>query len=196
MSDAAIDSYVKIYKANGATDKEINAALLSGKAMKKEDVTVDESAKEMVDPIKNSKGLHNSPKPLGQATIKELEASKAWYQETIEKYKETIPSFSVQLKQLLALVNTELASRIGKKKNESVEIDEATTPHTPTDLYKKASKAGFSTGSVMADKVFRVAVAQLGDEELARRGADAFFSGVARLELGKARLEAIAKAFE
>jgi hypothetical protein len=36
MSDAAIDSYVKIHKANGATDKEISAALLSGKAMKKE----------------------------------------------------------------------------------------------------------------------------------------------------------------
>lgn len=34
MSDAAIDSYVKIHKANGATDKEISAGLMSGKAAK------------------------------------------------------------------------------------------------------------------------------------------------------------------
>lgn len=51
-----------------------------------------ESAKAFVDPVKNSKGLHNDPKPLGQASIKELEASKKWYQETIEKRKDTVPS--------------------------------------------------------------------------------------------------------
>lgn len=89
---------------------------------------------------------------------------------------------------------------ICKKSNkgvaEEVELDEATDPHTPTDLYKKASKAGFSTSSVMTDKVYRVAFTQLGDEELARRAADAFFSGVAQLELGKKVLEGIAKAFE
>ena len=79
------------------------------------------------------------------------------------------------------------------QKNESV--NEATTPHTPTDLYKKASKAGFRTG-LIADKLFQYVYNTQGDEEIARRAADAFLSGCARMELNKRQLEGIAKLFE
>jgi len=42
MSDAAVDSFVKIHKANGRSNKEINAMLMAGKGLKKEDVELEE----------------------------------------------------------------------------------------------------------------------------------------------------------
>lgn len=45
MSDAAIDSFVKIHKANGRTDKEISAMLMTGKGLKEEADVVSEEYK-------------------------------------------------------------------------------------------------------------------------------------------------------
>lgn len=69
-----------------------------------------------------------------------------------------------------------------------------TSQHTPTDLYKKASKAGFSNYSALTDILFKETYKKLGDEELARRACDKFFSSIPGLNLGKAQLEKISKA--
>lgn len=99
-----------------------------------------ESAKPFEDPIKGSKGLHNSQKPLGQATMKELEASKKWFQDVITNRADAPQGLSNTCKKLLSLVNTELASRIGKK-NESVELDEGFYYSAKTPSVKKIEAA-------------------------------------------------------
>ena len=71
-------------------------------------------------------GLHDNPKiALGDATVKQLQASKEWYTTTIDKWKKNnriLPvSVAKDTADKLANIKKELASRIGVKEDVSIE---------------------------------------------------------------------------